>query len=60
MALTNQRRYRGTIQGIPPDGAGTGMAPAVVGVEVYVVDGIADIMPCLDDVEARLAHGERP
>jgi len=26
----------------------------------YVVDSIADILPCLDDVEARLARGERP
>jgi phosphonoacetaldehyde hydrolase len=26
----------------------------------YVVDSIADITPCLDDVEARLARGERP
>ena len=26
----------------------------------YVVDSIADIMPCLDDIEARLARGERP
>ena len=26
----------------------------------YVVDSIADIMPCLDDVEARMARGERP
>ena len=26
----------------------------------YVVDGIADLMPCLDDIEARLARGERP
>jgi phosphonoacetaldehyde hydrolase len=26
----------------------------------YVVDTIADIMPCLDDVEARLSRGERP
>ena len=26
----------------------------------YVVDKIADIMPCLDDIEARLARGERP
>jgi len=26
----------------------------------YVVDSIADIMPCLDDIEARLACGERP
>jgi len=26
----------------------------------YVVDTIADIMPCIDDIEARLAHGERP
>ena len=25
-----------------------------------VVDTIADVMPCLDDIEARLAHGERP
>ena len=60
MAFTYQRRYRGKIQGVPRDGAGTGMAPAAVGMEVYVMDGIADIMPCLDDVEARLAHGERP
>jgi len=26
----------------------------------YVVDSIADIMPCMDDIEARLARGERP
>jgi phosphonoacetaldehyde hydrolase len=26
----------------------------------YVVDTIADLMPCLDDIEARLARGERP
>jgi len=26
----------------------------------YVVDSIADIKPCLDDIEARLARGERP
>jgi phosphonoacetaldehyde hydrolase len=26
----------------------------------YVVDSIAEIMPCLDDIEARLARGERP
>jgi phosphonoacetaldehyde hydrolase len=26
----------------------------------YVVDGITDIMPCLEDIEARLARGERP
>ena len=26
----------------------------------YVVDTIADIMPCLDDIGARLARGERP
>jgi phosphonoacetaldehyde hydrolase len=26
----------------------------------YVVDTIADLMPCLDDVEARLRRGERP
>jgi phosphonoacetaldehyde hydrolase len=26
----------------------------------YVVDAIADIMPCIDDIEARLARGERP
>ena len=26
----------------------------------YVVDGIADIMPCLDDIERRLADGEKP
>ncbi len=26
----------------------------------YVVDAISDIMPCLDDIEARLARGERP
>jgi phosphonoacetaldehyde hydrolase len=26
----------------------------------YVVDSIADIMPCLDDIEARLRRGERP
>jgi phosphonoacetaldehyde hydrolase len=26
----------------------------------YVVDAIGDIMPCIDDIEARLARGERP
>lgn len=26
----------------------------------YVVDSIADIMPCIDDIEARLARGDRP
>lgn len=26
----------------------------------YVVDSIADILPCLDDIEAKLARGERP
>jgi phosphonoacetaldehyde hydrolase len=26
----------------------------------YVVDSIADIMPCIEDIEARLARGERP
>jgi phosphonoacetaldehyde hydrolase len=26
----------------------------------YVVDSIADILPCLDDIETRLARGERP
>ena len=26
----------------------------------YVVDTIADLMPCLDDIEARLAQGEKP
>jgi phosphonoacetaldehyde hydrolase len=26
----------------------------------YVVDSIAELVPCLDDIEARLARGERP
>ena len=26
----------------------------------YVVDTIADVMPCLDDIESRLARGEQP
>lgn len=26
----------------------------------YVVDSIADVLPCLDDIEVRLARGERP
>jgi phosphonoacetaldehyde hydrolase len=26
----------------------------------YVVDSIADIMPCIEDIEARLARGEKP
>jgi phosphonoacetaldehyde hydrolase len=26
----------------------------------YVVDSIADLVPCLDDIEARLSRGERP
>ena len=50
MAFTYQRRYRGKIKAVLLDGAGTTMddgcmAPAVVFV---------------DDLEARLARGERP
>ena len=26
----------------------------------YVVDSIADLMPCIDDIQARIHHGERP
>jgi phosphonoacetaldehyde hydrolase len=26
----------------------------------YVVDSIADLMPCLDDIEARPRRGEKP
>ncbi len=26
----------------------------------YVVDSITDVLPCLDDIEARLARGEKP
>jgi phosphonoacetaldehyde hydrolase len=26
----------------------------------YVVDSLADVLPCLDDIEARIARGERP
>jgi phosphonoacetaldehyde hydrolase len=26
----------------------------------YVIDGIGDILPCLDDIERRLASGEKP
>jgi phosphonoacetaldehyde hydrolase len=26
----------------------------------YVIDSIADLMPCIDDIDARLAHGETP
>ena len=26
----------------------------------YVIDSVADMMPCLDEIEARLARGERP
>jgi phosphonoacetaldehyde hydrolase len=26
----------------------------------YVVDSIADILPCLDDIQERLARGDRP
>jgi phosphonoacetaldehyde hydrolase len=26
----------------------------------YVVDSIADLVPCLDDIDHRLARGERP
>lgn len=26
----------------------------------YVVDSIADVMPCLDAIQERVAHGERP
>jgi phosphonoacetaldehyde hydrolase len=26
----------------------------------YVVDAIADVMPCLEDIDRRLASGERP
>jgi phosphonoacetaldehyde hydrolase len=26
----------------------------------HVVDSIADLMPCLDDIQARIGRGERP
>jgi phosphonoacetaldehyde hydrolase len=26
----------------------------------YVIDSIADLMPCLDDIEARMRRGEKP
>ncbi len=26
----------------------------------YVVDSIADLMPCLDDIEARMKRGDKP
>jgi phosphonoacetaldehyde hydrolase len=26
----------------------------------YVVDSIADLMPCIDDIQARIDRGERP
>lgn len=26
----------------------------------YVVDSIGDILPCLEDIQARLARGEQP
>ncbi|MSP83269.1 MAG: phosphonoacetaldehyde hydrolase [Alphaproteobacteria bacterium] len=26
----------------------------------YVIDSVADLLPCLDDIEARLGRGERP
>ena len=26
----------------------------------HVVDGISDILPCLDEIERRLASGEKP
>jgi phosphonoacetaldehyde hydrolase len=26
----------------------------------YVIDGIADLLPCLEDIESRMANGERP
>lgn len=26
----------------------------------YVIDGVGDLMPCLDDIEARRARGDRP
>ena len=26
----------------------------------YVIDSIADLMPCLDDIEIRLKRGEKP
>jgi phosphonoacetaldehyde hydrolase len=26
----------------------------------YVIDSIANLMPCLDDIEARLRRGENP
>ena len=26
----------------------------------YVIDSIVDLMPCLDDIEARLRRGEKP
>jgi hypothetical protein len=26
----------------------------------YVVDSLAEVLPCLDDIEARIVRGERP
>jgi len=26
----------------------------------YVIDSVADLMPCLDAIEERMARGERP
>lgn len=26
----------------------------------YIIDSIADLMPCLDDIEMRLKRGEKP
>ncbi|HED13728.1 MAG TPA: phosphonoacetaldehyde hydrolase [Gammaproteobacteria bacterium] len=26
----------------------------------YVVDSIADLLPCIDDIQTRIAHGEKP
>ena len=26
----------------------------------YVIDGVADLLPCLDDIESRMARGDRP
>jgi phosphonoacetaldehyde hydrolase len=26
----------------------------------YVIDGVADLMPVMDEIESRLASGERP
>jgi len=55
VTFSYQGRYRGPIQAVLLDWAG-----ATVGHGAVVFDSIADLMPRLDDIAARIARGERP